>query len=233
MKKYKDLYEEEKQRHEEALQRYQEDHMDEIKIINLHKKCNKKAREVSEPKKGSVSPKSDEPKKTLSNTDEPKKVSKPSDDPVEKEQKPKKASSNGKKNTKKAGKKVKKTSQPKKTPKSAEFIDSSGKEEGTSQDDKRKKIPPLLRVKEEAQSFFDLQKENKNLAIEKKVEKVVFMAGPYKGYELSYVALCDTKYLKRVLKMSGLEKKTRDLIKQAMGSIETTTTIPVGCRASK
>ena len=42
------------------------------------------------------------------------------------------------------------------------------------------------------------------------------MAGPYKCYELSYVALCDTKYLKRVLKMSGLEKKTKDLIKQAL-----------------
>ena len=41
MKKYVDLYEEEKQRHEEALQRYQEDHTDEIKIINLHKKGNK------------------------------------------------------------------------------------------------------------------------------------------------------------------------------------------------
>ena len=37
MKKYKDLYEEEKQRHEEALQRYQEDHTDEMKIISLHK----------------------------------------------------------------------------------------------------------------------------------------------------------------------------------------------------
>ena len=41
MKKYKDLYEEEKQRHEGALQRYQEDHMDEMEIINLHKRCNK------------------------------------------------------------------------------------------------------------------------------------------------------------------------------------------------
>ena len=38
---YKDLYEEEKQRHEKALQRYQEDHMDEMEIINLHKRCNK------------------------------------------------------------------------------------------------------------------------------------------------------------------------------------------------
>ena len=42
MKKCKDLYEEEKQRHEGALQKYQEDHMDEMEIINLHKRCNKK-----------------------------------------------------------------------------------------------------------------------------------------------------------------------------------------------
>ena len=41
MKKYKDLYKEEKQRHEEVLQRYQEDHTDEMKIINLHKRCSK------------------------------------------------------------------------------------------------------------------------------------------------------------------------------------------------
>ena len=59
MKKYKDLYEEDKQRHEETLQKYQEDHMDEIEIINLHKRCNKKARKVSEPKKALS--KSDEP----------------------------------------------------------------------------------------------------------------------------------------------------------------------------
>ena len=71
-------------------------------------------------------------------------------------------------------------------------------------------------MKEEAQSFFDLQKDSKNLTIEKKVKKVVFMAGPYEGCKLSYVALCDTKYLKKVLKMSGLEKKTKDLIKQAL-----------------
>ena len=54
------------------------------------------------------------------------------------------------------------------------------------------------------------------MTIKKKVEKIVFVAGPYEGYELSYVALCDTKYLKRVLKMSDLEKKTKDLIKQAL-----------------
>ena len=41
MKKYKDLYEVEKRRYEEALQRYQEDHIDEVEIINLHKMCNK------------------------------------------------------------------------------------------------------------------------------------------------------------------------------------------------
>ena len=41
MKKYKDLYEKEKRRNEEALQRYQENHMDEMEIINLYKRCNK------------------------------------------------------------------------------------------------------------------------------------------------------------------------------------------------
>ena len=77
MKKYKDLYEEEKQRHEEALQRYQEDHMDEMEIISLHKRCNKKARKVSQLKKASGSPKSDEHKKASVSpeSDEPKKAS--------------------------------------------------------------------------------------------------------------------------------------------------------------
>ena len=42
MKKYKELYEEEKQRDKEALQRYQEDHTDEMEMIKPHKKCNKK-----------------------------------------------------------------------------------------------------------------------------------------------------------------------------------------------
>ena len=59
-KKYKELYEEEKQRHEVALEKYQEDHADEMEIINLHKKCNKKNKKVLQPKALS---KSDEPKK--------------------------------------------------------------------------------------------------------------------------------------------------------------------------
>ena len=58
MKKYKDLYKEEKQRHEEAFQRYQEDQMDEMEIINLYKRCNKK---VPQPKKAPF--KSDDLKK--------------------------------------------------------------------------------------------------------------------------------------------------------------------------
>ena len=85
MKKYKDLYEEEKQRHEGALQKYQQDHMDEMEIMNRHKKCNKKAWKVSHPKKASP------------------KVSGPIDDLSEEEQKPKKA--NEKKTNTKAGKK--------------------------------------------------------------------------------------------------------------------------------
>ena len=74
MKKYIELYEEEKQQHEEAWQRYQEDHINEMEIINFHERCSKKARKASQPKKA------------LSKSDEPKKVSGPS----EEEQKPKK-----------------------------------------------------------------------------------------------------------------------------------------------
>ena len=126
-----------------------------------------------------------------------------------------------KKTATKTGKKVKKTLQPKKAPKSPEFVDTDSADTDDEQELSVKKSnnykgPPLLGVEEEFQSFFDLQKERKNLTIEKKVEKVVFMAGPYKGYDLSYIALCDTKYLKRMLKISGLEKKTINLIKQAL-----------------
>ena len=42
------------------LQRYQEDSMDEMEIINLHKRCNKKARKTPRPKKAPKSPKSDD-----------------------------------------------------------------------------------------------------------------------------------------------------------------------------
>ena len=35
-------------------------------------------------------------------------------------------------------------------------------------------------------------------------------------YELSHVVLYDTEYLRGVLKMSGLDKKTKSLIKQAL-----------------
>ena len=41
MKKYRDLCEVKKQQYEEPLQRYQEDHMNEVEIISLHKRCNK------------------------------------------------------------------------------------------------------------------------------------------------------------------------------------------------
>ena len=72
MKQEKELYEGEKQRHEEALQRYQEDHADEMEIIKLHKKCNKKNRKVLQPK-------------ALSKSDESKKLSEPFDDPNKEE----------------------------------------------------------------------------------------------------------------------------------------------------
>ena len=99
--------------------------------------------------------------KKVKKTTQPKKVLEPIDGSSEEEQRPKKA--NGKNVSTKAGKKVKKTTQPKKALKSPEFIES---EEGSPKDDKG---PSLLGMKEESQSFFDLQKESKNLTIEKKV----------------------------------------------------------------
>ena len=84
------------------MERCQEDHADEMEIIKLQKKCNKKDKKVLQPKALS---KSDEPKKAISKSDEPKKVSEPINDPSEEEQKPKKA--DGKKTTTKEGKKLK------------------------------------------------------------------------------------------------------------------------------
>ena len=63
MKKYRELYKEEKRRHEEALQKYRKNHVDEIENISLHISCSKKARKVPHPKKAPKSSKSDEPKK--------------------------------------------------------------------------------------------------------------------------------------------------------------------------
>ena len=137
MKKYKELYEEGKQRHEEALQRYQEDHTDEMEIINLHKKCNKKIRKVSQPKKASWS-------------DEPKKVTELIDNLSEVEQKSKKA--DGKKAPTKVGQKVKKIPQPKKVPKTPEFVgtdsDDSDDEQGLTakQPQKASKAPEFVDI---------------------------------------------------------------------------------------
>ena len=78
-------------------------------------------------------------------------------------------------------------------------------------------MSPLLGVKEEAQSFFDLQKDSKHLSIEKKMEKAVFIAGPNKGCELSYVALCYTKYLKRVVKNVRPRKEKKGSDKTSTG----------------
>ena len=125
LKKYRDIYEEEKRRHEEDLQRYQEDHMDEMEIINLHKRS--KARKIPQPQKAPNSSKSDEPEKSPRSSDE-------------------------KKTATKAGKKT--IRQPKKAPKSPEFIetDDSSKEEekepkkgpSDGKDTTTKKIPPEL-----------------------------------------------------------------------------------------
>ena len=61
MKKYRDLYEEDKGRYEKVRKRYQEDHMDEMETSGLRKRCNKKVRKTSQLKKAPKSSKSDEP----------------------------------------------------------------------------------------------------------------------------------------------------------------------------
>ena len=72
-------------------------------------------------------------------------------------------------------------------------------------------------MKEEVQGFFYLRKESwEKFDNWEKGGKGSFYGGSYEGDELSYVALYDTKYVKRVLKMSGLDRKTKDLIKQAL-----------------
>ena len=50
------------------------------------------------------------------------------------------------------------------------------------------------------------------------MKRVAFTRGSHEDHELLNVALYDTELydLKRVLKMSNLDKKTKDLIKQAL-----------------
>ena len=77
MKKYKILYEEEKRRNEEDLQRYQEDHMDEMEIINLYKRCNKNVRRTPQSKKAPNSDESSKEEQRLKKKHSPKKHQKP------------------------------------------------------------------------------------------------------------------------------------------------------------
>ena len=77
MKKYKILYEEEKQRNEEDLQRYQEDHMDEMEIINHYKRCSKNVRRTPQFKKAPNSDESSKEEQRLKKKHSPKKHQKP------------------------------------------------------------------------------------------------------------------------------------------------------------
>ena len=177
--------------------------MDEMEIINLHKRCDKK---VPQPIKASKSFKSDEPKKHQShlnllmiqarkNTSQKK--------PMEK------------RSLQIQVKKLKRPQSRKKHQSHLRLLTRAGKKKkGRPCKDDKESL--LLGVKEEAQIFFDLWKDSKNLTIEKEVERVVFMRGPYKGQELSNVALCNTEYLKKALKRSRLDKKTKSYIKQAL-----------------
>ena len=173
--------------------------MDEMEIICLHKRCNKKARKTSQPKKAPKSFKSDEPKKVPGS---PGLI----DDPSGDEQKPKKTS----KTTKKSGKKLKRSHSLKKHQSHLNLLTQAKKKKRMT----KTKNTSFTWAEGRSPKFFASWKDSQNLTIEKKVKKLVFMRGLYDGYELSRVALDDTKYLRGVLKMSGLGKKTKDLIKK-------------------
>ena len=172
--------------------------MDEMEIIGLHKRCNKKARKTSQPKKARKSSKSDESMPEFADTGLD-----------EDEQKPKNASrsGDGENNATKAGKKLKRHHSQKKHQSHLNLLTQA-----------RKKKSRLRMIKRKNTSFAEGERRGprKILHLRKKLEKVVFMGGPYVGHELSCVALYYTEYLRVVLKMSGLEKETKDLIKQAL-----------------
>ena len=78
-------------------------------------------------------------------------------------------------------KEIKRTPQPKKAPKSLEFSESSKKEIRSKllellidSNEEEEECLPLLEVKEEVQSFFDLRKDSESLTIKKKGRKCSF-----------------------------------------------------------
>ena len=76
MKKYRILYEEEKRQNEEDLQRYQEDHMDEMEIINHYKRCSKNVRRTPQFKKAPNSDESSKEEQRLKKKTQPQKAPK-------------------------------------------------------------------------------------------------------------------------------------------------------------
>ena len=165
MKKYKDLYELEKQRHEEALQRYQENHADEMEIINIHKKCSKKERK--EPKKAlddlneeeQKSKKTDGKKTTTKQSQKVPKI--PEFVDVEQERQPKKASKTTEYSDDEQGSEVTcivmysteneqdpTVKQPQKVPKTPEFVD-------TDSDDEQEPTPKHSQKASKASEFVD------------------------------------------------------------------------------
>ena len=55
---------------------------------------------------------------------------------------------------------------------------------------------------------------DKYLELGKNEEGLVFKKGIYKGKKISYVVKFDTNYLRKMLTLSDIEKKTKEAIKQ-------------------
>ena len=54
----------------------------------------------------------------------------------------------------------------------------------------------------------------KSLEVGKNEEELVLRKGIYRDKKILYVAKFDTNYLKKILTLSGIDKKTKDTIKQ-------------------
>ena len=138
------------------------DEMDEMEIINLHKKCNKKVRKTPRPKKTPSYP------NQMTQARKNRGLTKHQGQAMEK------------RSLLKQGKK-----RPHSLKKHQSHLNlltqARKKKKGCPRTKKGEKISFLLGLKEEIQSVFDFWKDSKNLTIKKKVERVVFMGGPMKA----------------------------------------------------
>ena len=87
---------------------------------------------------------------------------------------------------------------------------------------KASKFPELAKAEPEDAGDSDIENTlramgfpiDKSLEVGKNKEEPVLKKGIYRGKKISYVAKFDTKYLQKMLPSSGVDKQTKEAIKQ-------------------